>query len=81
MDILLPNPRRHAFGFFLPALGFLPNFTYFGEGGDQLKISGGPARWKKVKKGGPYGKKAPIRGGTKVAQRDHSWAPDRSGSE
>jgi hypothetical protein len=40
----------------------------------------GPARSKKVEKGGPYGKNALIRGGKKVARRDHRWAPDRSGS-
>jgi hypothetical protein len=34
-----------------------------------------------VQQGGPYGKKAPIRGGKEVARRDQKWAPDRSGSE
>ena len=63
------------------ALGLLPDETGIDQGGDQPKISGGPARSKKVEKGGPYGKNAPIRGGKKVARRDRRWAPDRSGSE
>ena len=58
------------------------------QGGDQPKISGGPARPKKVKKCGPYGQTAPIRGGKrwsvrqngsntrreKVVRRGHRWS-------